>query len=247
MVLDNEIENPLEIIYQDKHLVAINKPSGLLVHRSYIDRHETRFAVQILRDQLGQYVYPVHRLDKPTSGILLFALNAEFAQQMGTLFSERQTQKTYLAVVRGYTIDKDTIDYTLVEELDKIADKHAKEKEAQDAVTDYQTLAQTEFNHPVGRYQTARYSLVKLTPKTGRKHQLRRHLKHIYHPIVGDTTHGDGKQNQFFREQLNCHRLLLAATQLAFIHPQTKKNIVINATIDGEFKQIIKHFEQYEL
>lgn len=240
----DEAEAPilLDIIYQDKGLIAINKPAGLLVHRSFIDRHESQFAVQMLRDQIGQYVYPVHRLDKPTSGVLLFALSAEFAQQMSVLFSEQQTDKEYLAVVRGYANDEGVIDYPLVEQQDKIADKRAKAKPAQSAITHYRTLAKKEFNYPVGRYKTARYSLLKLTPKTGRKHQLRRHMKHIFHPIVGDTTHGDGKQNQFFRQQLHCQRMLLAATQLSFIHPLSNKRIEINATIDEEFERILKHF-----
>ncbi len=239
-----QITETLNIIYQDEHLIAINKPSGLLVHRSFIDRHETRFAVQILRNQIGQYVYPVHRLDKPTSGVLLFALSSEFAKKMAELFSNHQIEKEYLAVVRGYVNETGKIDYPLVEQLDKISDKRAKIKDAQEAVTHYQTLALKEFDYPVGRYTTARYSLVKLTPKTGRKHQLRRHMKHIFHPIVGDTTHGDGKQNQFFREQLKSNRLLLAATKLSFIHPINHKKIEINATIDEEFEQIVNYFKQ---
>ncbi len=232
------MQTSLEVIYQDSDLVAINKPAGLLVHRTFLDRYEQQFALQILRDQLSHYVYPVHRLDKATSGVLLFALSKVMAKEMANVFQQRQTVKKYLAVVRGYTPKKGVIDYPLKEEKDKIADKRAKAVEAQKAITRYRTLAYREFDYPVGRYQTARYSLVELLPETGRKHQLRRHMKHIFHPVVGDTTHGDGKHNQFFRSQLNSHRLLLAATDLSFIHPVTRKIVNIHADLDEEFNRI---------
>ncbi|RLL52255.1 tRNA pseudouridine(65) synthase TruC [Mariprofundus sp. EBB-1] len=230
----------LDILYQDDWLIAINKPSGLLVHRSMIDRYETRFAVQMLRDQIGQHVFPVHRLDKPTSGVLLFALNSETARKMGELFSAGVVCKEYLAVVRGYTEEQGIIDYPLKEELDKKSDRKARQdKEAQEAVTAYRRLATVELPYAVGRYQTARYSLVHLMPKTGRKHQLRRHLKHVFHPIVGDTTHGDGKQNQFFRDQFNTHRLLLHANRLRFVHPETACAVDIHAPLQGDFADVM--------
>jgi len=230
----------LEILYRDEWLVAINKPADLLVHRSMIDRHETRFAMQMLRDQIGQHVFPVHRLDKPTSGILLFALNPETARKMGDLFSAGVAGKEYLAIVRGYTDESGLIDYPLKEELDKKSDRKAiQDKEAQEAVTEYRRLATVELPYAVGRYQTARYSLLHLTPKTGRKHQLRRHLKHLYHPIVGDTTHGDGKQNTFFRQQFDCHRLLLHAAGLGFRHPKTDQLLQIDAPLPPSFNNIV--------
>jgi len=229
----------LDILYQDDWLVAVNKPAGLLVHRSAIDRYETRFAMQMVRDQIGQRVFPVHRLDKPTAGVLLFALNPETARKMGDLFSAGVVGKEYLAVVRGYTKEQGIIDYPLKEELDKKSDqKAAPDKAAQEAVTEYWRLATVELPFPVGRYQTARYSLVRLMPKTGRKHQLRRHLKHLFHPIVGDTTHGDGKQNSFFREYFVCHRLLLAAVALGFVHPEKGQKVQIKAPLDGDFLKV---------
>ena len=228
----------LQIIYQDEWLVAINKPAGLLVHRSAIDRHETRFAMQMLRDQIGQHVFPVHRLDKPTSGVLLFALNSDTARKMSDIFAARETAKAYLAVVRGYTDEQGVIDYPLKEELDKKTDQQATfYKEAQEAVTEYRRLAAVELPYAVGRYQTARYSLLHLMPRSGRKHQLRRHMKHIFHPIVGDTTHGDGKQNTFFRQQFDCHRLLLHAAGLGFCHPQSGQSLHIHAPIDASFQE----------
>ena len=233
----------VEIIYQDGDFVAINKPSGLLVHRSAIDKHETRFALQLVRDALGQRVYPVHRLDKPTSGVLLFALNQKTAQAMMPVFADNRVNKTYLAVVRGYTAETGVIDYPLKEEQDKMTDKLADaDKPAQDAITEYRRLATVELPFAVGRYQTARYSLLEVTPKTGRKHQIRRHMKHIFHPIVGDTTHGDGKQNQFFREHFHVHRLLLHARELRFVHPLSGEEVVIRAELDGDFQRVWKVF-----
>lgn len=191
-------EDQLEILYRDEYFIAINKPSGLLVHRSPIDRHETRFAIQLLRDQIGQYVYPLHRLDKPTSGVLFFALDKESANLVSEQFKMHSIQKTYLAVVRGYTDDEGEIDYALKEKLDKIADKDARvDKDAQEAVTNYKTLAKTELDFAVGRYDRVRYSLIELKPKTGRKHQIRRHMKHISHHLLGDTKYGRGAQQTY--------------------------------------------------
>ena len=236
------VENEqLEIIYQDEALVAVNKPSGLLVHRSMIDKHETRFALQMVRNQVGQHVYPVHRLDKPTSGVLLFALSPEIAKVMGEKFEHGEIHKTYVAVVRGYTEASGVINYPLKEELDKKSDKKSKQdKEPQEAITSYERMATTEQVLPVGRYDTARYSLVRITPKTGRKHQIRRHFKHVFHPLVGDTTHGDGKHNQLFRDVFDCHRLLLTATTLSFDHPVSGEKVVINAGLDNAFQSIIE-------
>ncbi len=239
----DDVSPLLQILYKDDYLVAVNKPSGLLVHRSMIDRHETQFAIQILRDQIGQYVYPLHRLDKPTSGVLLFALSADTARTMTELFSERETTKEYLAVVRGYTDESGIIDYPLKEVHDKMTDRKARsDKEAQDAVTEYVRLGTVELPYPVSRYPAARYSLLRLFPKTGRKHQLRRHMKHILHPIVGDTKYGRREHNQLFREKFDCHRLLLHAEKLSFAHPVTGERLCITAPLDERFASLIAEF-----
>lgn len=230
----------MEILYQDDSLVAVNKPAGLLVHRSAIDRHETRYAMQIVRDRLGRRVYPVHRLDKPTSGILVFALDADTARRMTELFSGGGVDKTYLAVVRGYADETGIIDYALEEQLDRITDANAqRDKPAQPAVTCYRRLGIAELPFAVGRYPTARYSLLRISPKTGRKHQIRRHMKHIFHPVVGDTSHGDGRHNDFFRTHFGCHRLLLCATGLAFTHPDTGERLRLEAPLDDSFRRIV--------
>ncbi|MHC4885869.1 MAG: pseudouridine synthase, partial [Planctomycetota bacterium] len=179
----------LSILYLDDHLVAIHKPAGLLVHRTVMDRHETRFAVQLLRDQLGQRVDPLHRLDKPTSGILLFALDAETASLGHALFDEGRVEKTYWALVRGWMEGEGLIDHAL-RPMDG-----AKDVEGKPSQTEYRCLERIEIQEAVDRFPTTRYSLVELQPKTGRRHQLRRHCRHRHHPIIGDTRHGVGNHN----------------------------------------------------
>jgi tRNA pseudouridine65 synthase len=232
----------LTILYQDEFLVAIDKPAGMLVHRSFLDRHETVFVMQTLRNQLGQHVFPVHRLDRPTSGVLLFALSADVARLLTEQLTEQHWRKFYLAVCRGFVKQAGILDYPLKEQLDKIADKRAsQDKDKQDAVTALWPLAQVELPIAIGKYPVARYSLVALQPLTGRKHQLRRHLSHLRHPIVGDTTHGEGKHNRLFAEHLNSHRLLLIAKRLELKHPVSGVDLVIEAPL-CEVEKLFKEF-----
>lgn len=233
----------LSILYRDDRLIAIDKPSGLLVHRSLIDKHETRFALQLLRDQLGQRVFPLHRLDKPTSGVLLFALDEDAARCMGAQFEANAVHKSYLAVVRGYTQAEQRIDYALREQPDRLSDARARQdKPPQPAVTEYQRLATLEIPVSDGRHPSSRYSLLNVHPSTGRKHQIRRHLKHIFHPIIGDTTHGDGRHNRRFQAEFQCQRLLLSANALSFTHPYTEIRIEIRAPLDAEYRRVTDAF-----
>lgn len=241
-------DDTFEVLYRDEHVVAINKPSGLLVHRSPIDRHETRFAVQLVRDQIGQYVYPVHRLDKPTSGVLLFGLSTDAARHLSEQFSTGRVHKRYLAVVRGHCPLAGRIDHPLTRELDPIADRPRLNKPdsellPQAAVTHFSRLAQVEIPFAVERYPQTRYSLVMLRPETGRKHQLRRHLKHLGYPIIGDAKHGKGVHNRFFRSQYDCHRLLLACTALVFTHPVSGQGVALHAGLDSAFERVLAAFE----
>ena len=234
----------LEILYQDEVLVAVNKPAGMLVHRSWLDRHETQFVMQTLRDQIGQLVYPIHRLDRPTSGVLLFALNSEIANLLCLQFEQKQIEKQYLAVVRGYVTGHGEIDYPLKVQLDKIADKFSQpDKAPQSAVTFYEGLQTVEMPYGVGRYATSRYSLVRLIPQTGRKHQLRRHMKHIFHPILGDTQYGDLHQNRALMEHTGCARLLLHAEKLTFAHPLTQRPMTIQAGLDAQWQNLMQTFQ----
>lgn len=239
-VLPTFIEKPiLTILYQDEYLVAVDKPAGLFVHRSFMDKHEIYFALQLVRDLVGQYVYPLHRLDKPTSGVLLFALNEDVARLMNEQFANRQIQKTYYALTRGHLLGEGEIDYPLVEKLDKIGDKFAKQdKPAQEAQTYYETLGHASLAIPLGKYDSVRYSLVKLMPKTGRRHQIRRHLAHLRHPIIGDINYGDNKQNPFFGEHFGFKRLMLHAKSLSFIHPITQQTLNIDAKFDDNWQNI---------
>ncbi|KHT64949.1 pseudouridine synthase [Photobacterium gaetbulicola] len=233
----------LEILYRDEYLVAVNKPAGMLVHRSWLDRHETVFVMQTLRDQIGQHVFPLHRLDRPTSGVLLFALSSETAALMMPMFAGRDVNKTYHAVVRGWVKEAAVLDYPLKEELDKIADKDAaQDKEAQSAITAYAPLATVETDIPVGRYATSRYSLVEMKPETGRKHQLRRHMHHLSHHIIGDVNHGDGRHNRMFRDNYDCRRLMLHASRLQLLHPLTGEALDIRAGVDEPWMRVMDAF-----
>jgi len=242
-----DLYSDLEICYRDEHIICINKPVGMLSHRTSIDAHEKTNALAAFRDQINRYVYPVHRLDKPTSGLLLFALDKETAASLTEKFTQKTISKKYLGIVRGYTEDAFCIDYPLKKMYDK-KDKHStKESQPQEAITQIKTLARTELNYSTGKYPTSRFSLIEALPQTGRQRQIRRHLKHIFHPLVGDTAHGDGKQNRLFREKFDCHRLLLHARILQFQHPQTKKDITITAKLDKGFSTLIQQVFSIEL
>lgn len=233
----------LPILFQDADLVVVNKASGLLVHRSAIDSTATAFALQTVRDQLGRKVYPVHRLDRPTSGALVFALSSSSAKRLALEFSEGRVLKTYLAVVRGTPPAEVVVDYPLKEELDAKADSLARlDKPAQSALTMISTLASIEFPVMVDKFPTARYSLVRAIPKTGRKHQIRRHLRHLGHPIIGDVNHGSGKHNRFYRNRFQIHRLLLACTEISFQHPIENRIIKVRAPLSDEFQRLIEKF-----
>lgn len=220
----------LEIVYRDEYIVAINKPHGLLVHKSFIAADATEFAVQMLRDQIGQHVTPVHRLDRKTSGVLLFALNAEVNRALNIQFDRGEPSKTYWALVRGFTADSETIDYPLMKENGQM----------QEAVTEYKTLQRVEIPVALGKHQTQRYSLVEVKPQTGRMHQIRKHFDHIRHPIIGDRPYGCNKQNKLFLERWNMKTMLLHASELTFQHPISGENLSIRASIHSEFQRSIQ-------
>jgi tRNA pseudouridine65 synthase len=237
------MDEALRVLYRDEHFIAVDKPSGLLVHRSWIDKEATRFALQTVREMTGRYVHPVHRLDKPTSGVLLFAFDKETARRFGEMFAGGGVKKSYLAVVRGYVEASGCIDHPLKEVPDKMTDAKARtDKEAQSAVTRYERVATLQLPIPVSRYPVARYSLVRLWPETGRKHQLRRHMKHIFHPIVGDTKYGRTEHNRLFRERFGCHRLLLHAFAVDLRHPVTGEPLCIEAPLSGKMAEIAALF-----
>lgn len=237
---DSRMPNPLSILYRDEHIVAINKPAGLLVHRSRIDVHAREFALQMLRDQMGQSVFPVHRIDRPTSGVLLFALSKDVARDLSKQFENRTVQKSYLAIVRGHPPATGQWDEPLVEKHDRIVDQLAdSNKEAQPATTRFEARKYWTIPYSAGKYPNSRYSLIQAQPLTGRKHQLRRHFNHMAYPIVGDTTYGDRRHNRVFRERLLVRRLLLVAHCLTFIHPKSGVEQTIQADVGLEFHEAI--------
>lgn len=220
----------LDILYRDEHLIAINKPHGLLVHRSTIANDASEFALQLLRDQIGQPVYPAHRLDRKTAGVLLFSLDKETDQKAQGLFQDKKMDKRYWAVLRGYCPESGTIDYPLSRENGT----------TQEAITDYKRLATAEIDVPQGKFNTSRYSLVEAHPETGRMHQLRRHFAHIMYPIIGDRPHGCNKQNKMWKERFEMDTMLLHASSLSFIHPWTDKPVEIKADLNAEFKRVLE-------
>lgn len=230
---------PLILLYQDEHLVAVHKPSGLLVHRSALARGETEFLLQRLRDQIGQRVYPVHRLDRPTSGVILFALRPEVAASLCQAFSEQRIDKRYLAVVRGAAPEHERLDYALREED---GTRPKADMPAMPAATEIIRLDSVELPVQVDRYPKARYSLVEARPLTGRRHQIRRHLSRRGYPIIGDARHGKGVHNRFFAQRLDAPRLLLAATQLAFEHPVLGQRIALECALDAPMEALFRRF-----
>jgi tRNA pseudouridine65 synthase len=205
-----EEEEGLPILFEDDDLVVVNKPSGLLVHRGW--GRDSRVAMTMVRDMLGKYVYPSHRLDRPTSGALVFALSKESARFLAQAFEHRTVEKRYLALVRGVTPEAGIMDSQVPKKP---------KGERVDAETHFRRLWVFED----------RYSLVEAMPKTGRLHQIRRHLRHITHPLIGDVNYGSGEHNRLFRERFDLHRLALHAHFLAFEHPTSGERVEVRAPL----------------
>ena len=223
----------LDILYRDDYLAIVNKPAGWLVHRTPLDKGESRFVLQALRDQIGQPVWPVHRLDKGTSGVLVFALSAEVARAMGQAFESGEgLHKTYRAIVRGWPADEQFIDHPLKRMPD---DMRSQREEIQQAQTRLHTLKRGELPIPQGAFPTLRWAEVQLQPLTGRRHQLRRHMKHIAHPIIGDATHGKGPLNRAVASHLGVGRLWLHALGLQMVHPASGAILSLEAPIGPEW------------
>lgn len=219
---------PLEILYHDEWLVAINKPCGHLVHRSSIARDAKYVVLQLLRDQIGQHLYPVHRLDRKTSGVLLFALDREVSSMMAAIFAERRIKKVYSAIVRGWPSEEARIEYALTNDSGKI----------QEATTNYTTKSRYEIPVPLGKHQTSRYAEIEVLPETGRMHQIRKHMNHIRHPIIGDRPHGCSKQNRLWKTRFELSDMMLHAESLGFVHPITEKTVEVRAPFFEEYIRV---------
>ena len=232
--------NAFSVIHRDDALLAVHKPAALLVHRSPIDRYETRFALQMARDCVGQRVHAVHRLDKATSGLLLFALDGDSARHLSRQFEQREVEKRYLALVRGWPPAQGCIDKPLRYKSDALADGPAlRDAAPQPARTHFRRLATATLDQPLGRFPQQRYALLALQPETGRKHQIRRHLNHIGHPIIGDVNHGDRHHNHLFHAWRGYHRLYLAAVGLRITHPQSNETLELRAPLQADFQSTL--------
>ena len=229
----------MKIVFQDEHFFAIDKPSGFFVHppeRSAYPTPPEKICLYVLRDLMKREVFPVHRLDAPTSGLVLFAFTKDATRALSKLFADREMQKTYHAVARGYTDAEGRIDLPL---------SIAGFPDPIDALTHYRTLKQIELPFAVGKkYPTARYSLVEASPHTGRWHQIRRHFDQIAHPLIGDIEHGDGHHNQFFRDQLKITGLCLRGSALHFTHPWSQETITLQVQDCDKWARIHRLFDQ---
>jgi tRNA pseudouridine65 synthase len=225
---------PIELVYQDADLVVAVKPAGLAVHRSRLVGREDDYLVDRLRRQLDGPVHLANRLDRATSGLVLVARSREVATALGEQLMARSVAKTYLAIVRGWPDEAGEIDYPLT--------VGSMTGERKPALTRWRRLGQVEVPIAIGRYPEQRYSLLQLTPETGRYRQLRRHLHHAHHPIIGDTTLGRGEHNRLFRQYFHSHRMLLHAWRLAIAHPVTGAPLALEAPLDATWQQLLARF-----
>ncbi len=229
---------PGDILLCDEHLLVVNKPAGVPVHGSRMLEGRPDTLLAMARAATGRMVHAAHRLDRPVSGALLLAFDRETLATLGLAFEQRRIQKRYLAVVRGWTEAEGHVDHPLRPPRDerRVGD------EAREARTRFRRIARVELPYAVRPYSTARYSLLELEPETGRRHQLRRHMKHISHHLVGDTTYGKGEHNRMFRDAFGCTRLLLHSRSLAFEHPVSGREVTVTAPLDDAFGEIVDLF-----
>lgn len=225
----------LEILHQDDALLAVNKPAGLPVHRSKLIGPADAFLIDLLREQVGGELFLAHRLDRATSGVLLVARSAAVAASLGEQFMARAPHKQYLAVVRGWPEPaEDAIDYPLPGSRETGPRREAR--------THYRRLATVEVPLALGRYPQQRYALLLAAPQTGRFRQIRKHLAHIHHPVIGDCQHGRGDHNRLYKQHFGCHRMLLHAWRLHFAHPVQGSPMTVEAPLDAPFQALLQRF-----
>ena len=225
----------LDILYQDDDLIAVNKPAGLAVHRSKMVGNADEFLIDLLREQVGGTVYLAHRLDRATSGVLLIARSSETASALGEQFMSRDVRKQYLAVVRGWPEPAEgVIDYPLPGSRDS--------GPRRDAMTAFRLLQQVEVPIALGRYPQQRYALILAEPQTGRFRQIRKHMAHIHHPVIGDCQHGRSDHNRLYKQYFGCHRMLLHAWRLHFRHPTGGHAMSIEAPLDVAYTTLLERF-----
>ncbi len=228
-------QKALEVLYEDEYILAVNKPNNVLIHYSHYARNiKDATLIDLLERQFKKRFFPLHRLDRKTSGVIILAKEKEFISLFQELFFKDQIEKTYLGIVRGFSPAEGTIDSPV---------KNPDTKVYKEALTHYKTLASVTLDIPVHPYPQSRYSLIELKPNTGRMHQLRIHLNKISHPLVGDYKYGDRFHNRMYEEQFDCHNLFLHASTIAFTHPHTKEVLKIKAPINENWKKVMKLFK----
>ncbi|HUA79280.1 MAG TPA: pseudouridine synthase [Dyella sp.] len=226
----------LDILYQDDALIAVNKPAGLAVHRSKMVGNTDTFLIDVLREQVGGTVFLAHRLDRATSGVLLIARSGDVAAALGEQIMSRDVHKQYLAVVRGWPEPTEgVVDYPLPGSRDT--------GPRRDARTAYRRLATVEVPIALGRYPQQRYALVLAEPETGRFRQIRKHMAHIHHPVIGDCQHGRSDHNRLYKQHFGCHRMLLHAWRLSFRHPVDSKPMMLQAPLDPAFRSLLARLD----
>ncbi|HEY8585564.1 MAG TPA: pseudouridine synthase [Rhodanobacter sp.] len=225
----------LEILYQDDALMAVNKPANLAVHRSKFVGPADEFLIDLLREQIGDNVYLAHRLDRATSGVLLVARSKDVAAALGEQFMARTVHKQYLVVVRGWPEPVEgVIDYALPGSRET--------GPRRDARTHYRRLHTIEVPIALGRYPQQRYALLLAEPESGRFRQIRKHLAHIHHPVIGDCQHGRGDHNRLYKQHFGCHRMLLHAWRVRFAHPLSGAPMQIEAPLDAAYAALLDRF-----
>ena len=236
--IDETLDRPLQIVYRDENFVAVFKPAGLIVHRSKTTLTHEPVLLQTLRDQLHCHVYPVHRLDRPTAGLILFGLSGAAAAKMVDLFTRRMVAKYYQALVLGSTPETGLINMPLAAKSeDARGTSECVEPSTQDALTEFQTLARFELPSKCETSATTSFSLLEIKPMTGRTHQIRRHMTYIGHPVVGDHRHGDKLCNDLVLAKTGVYRMLLTSMRLDFRHPYTDElhSIVVGRGSEFDF------------
>ncbi|MBN2723261.1 MAG: hypothetical protein JXR95_04225 [Deltaproteobacteria bacterium] len=229
----------IDIIFEDELFLVVNKPSGLLVHLTPLDKKVTESLETNIAQELKISAVPVHRIDRPTSGVVVFIKERKYINAVAVQFSEHSVDKVYCGICRGWTETSGRIDYRL-KKLEDSKGQKIKDGKSLDAVTLYSTLRLLEFPWNCGDFPSCRYSMCEIHPHTGKYRQIRRHFKHIFHPLIGDTTFGDGFHNRLFRENLKISRLLLHSRSLTLMHPITGEKIKFEAPLPKEFDFILK-------
>lgn len=241
--VSNADESPLHIMLNDAAIVVVVKPAGMSVHRNSDDRVSDSYLLQRLRNQTGDWLFPIHRLDRATSGLVVFAKSPEMAAAVSSQFADREVLKHYVALVRGHTLPSDSMSHSLISMRGRTKPEGHPARQPQEALTEFETVKSWTLPFSSGPYETSRCSLVNVFPKTGRWHQIRRHFNYHAYPVIGDSSHGDTRVNRVFNERLGIQRLMLMASFLKFSHPITKQAVHLECQLDSDFAEAIERIE----